>query len=35
LILRSASLQPHRSRYWKTPILNDEFRERAARILWL
>jgi hypothetical protein len=35
LILRSASLQPHRSRYWKTPTLNDEFRERAARILWL
>lgn len=35
LILRSASLPPHRSRYWKTPTLNDEFRERAARILWL
>jgi len=35
LILRSASLQPHRWRYWKTPTLNEEFRERAARILWL
>jgi hypothetical protein len=35
LILRSASLQPHRVRYWKTPTLNAEFRERAARILWL
>ena len=35
LILRSASLQPHRSRYWKTPTLNEEFLERAARILWL
>ena len=35
LILRSASLQPHRWRYWKTPTLNQEFRERAARILWL
>jgi len=35
LILRSASLQPHRFRYWKTPTLNDAFRERAARILWL
>jgi len=35
LILRAASLQPHRSRYWKTPILNAEFRERASRILWL
>jgi len=35
LILRTASLQPHRSRYWKTPTLNAEFQERAARILWL
>jgi hypothetical protein len=35
LILRAASLQPHRSRYWKTPTLNEEFRERASRILWL
>jgi len=35
LILRSACLQPHRSRYWKTPTLNAEFRERASRILWL
>lgn len=35
LILRSASLQPHRTRYWKTPTLNAEFCERAARILWL
>src|SRR5215813_8234405 len=35
LILRSASLPPHRSRSWKTPTWNDEFRERAARSLWL
>lgn len=34
LILRDADLQPHRSRYWKTPTLNEEFRERAARVLW-
>ena len=34
LILRDADLQPHRSRYWKTPTLNDEFRKRASRILW-
>ena len=34
LILRNADLQPHRSRYWKTPILNAEFRERASKILW-
>jgi DDE superfamily endonuclease len=35
LILRAASLQPHRSRYWKMPTLNAEFRERATHILWL
>src|SRR5690242_6968814 len=34
LILRSADLQPHRSRYWKTPTLNVEFQDRAAPILW-
>ena len=34
LILRDADLQPHRSRYWKTPALNTEFLERASRILW-
>jgi transposase len=34
LILREADLQPHRSRYWKTPTLNAEFRTRASRVLW-
>lgn len=34
LILRSADLQPHRSRYWKTPKIDDAFLKRAARILW-
>jgi len=34
LILRDATLQPHRSRYWKTPTLNEEFEERASKILW-
>ena len=34
LILREADWQPHRSRYWKTSTLNEEFRHRAARILW-
>jgi hypothetical protein len=34
LILRDADLQPHRSRYWKTPTLNAEFVERASRVLW-
>jgi hypothetical protein len=34
LILRQADLQPHRWRYWKTPTLNAEFRQRAASVLW-
>ena len=34
LILKTADLQPHRSRYWKTPTLNAGFRRRASRILW-
>jgi len=34
LILRQADLQPHRSVYWKTPKLNEEFVQRARRILW-
>jgi hypothetical protein len=34
LILRAADLQPHRSRYWKTPTLDDAFIEATAPILW-
>jgi hypothetical protein len=34
LILRAADLQPHRSRYWRTPTLDDDFVRRAARVLW-
>jgi hypothetical protein len=34
LILRDADLQPHRTRYWKTPTLNDTFRRKAAQVLW-
>jgi transposase len=34
LILRYADLRPHRSRYWKTPTLDEDFRRRAARVLW-
>jgi hypothetical protein len=34
LILRTADLQPHRSRYWKTATLDAAFEQRAARILW-
>ncbi|MCP3143645.1 IS630 family transposase [Pyxidicoccus xibeiensis] len=34
VILTHAELQPHRSRYWKTPTLDDDFRKKAAAILW-
>ncbi len=34
LILRDADLQPHRTRYWKTPTLDDTFRRKAAQVLW-
>ncbi len=34
LILRTADLQPHRSRYWKTPTIDEAFLKSAARILW-
>jgi hypothetical protein len=34
LILRAADLQPHRSRYWKTPTLDTAFLQRAAQVLW-
>ncbi len=33
LILRDATLQPHRWRYWKTPTLDDAFAQRASQIL--
>lgn len=33
LILSAADLQPHRYRYWKTPTLNEQFVERASKIL--
>lgn len=34
VILKRADLQPHRSRYWKTPTLNEGFAKRAAAVLW-
>jgi len=34
LILKDADLQPHRTRYWKTPRLDSTFVARAAPILW-
>lgn len=33
-ILAAASLQPHRSRYWKTATIDREFTSRAAQVLW-
>jgi hypothetical protein len=33
-ILAEASLQPHRSRYWKTAKIDDQFTTLAAKILW-
>ena len=33
-ILRDADLHPHRFRYWKTTIWDDEAVERALKILW-
>ncbi len=33
-ILREAKLQPHRFRYWKTTVWDDEAVERASKILW-
>jgi hypothetical protein len=33
-ILAEASLQPHRSRHWKTATIDEEFTTRAAQILW-
>jgi hypothetical protein len=33
-ILAAASLQPHRSRYWKTAKIDEQFTTLAAKILW-
>ncbi len=33
-ILREADLQPHRFRYWKTAVWDDQAVERALKILW-
>jgi len=33
-ILRDAELYPHRFRYWKTTVWDDEAVERALKILW-
>jgi hypothetical protein len=33
-ILREVDLRPHRTRYWKTARLDDQFRVRAEQVLW-
>jgi DDE superfamily endonuclease len=33
-ILRAVDLQPHRTRYWKTARLDEQFKERAEQVLW-
>jgi hypothetical protein len=33
-ILDRVDLQPHRTRYWKTAHLDDQFKERAEKVLW-
>jgi transposase len=33
-ILRDVDLQPHRTRYWKTPRLDGRFKQRAEQVLW-
>jgi hypothetical protein len=34
-VLRAVEVQPHRFRYWKTTIWDDEAVERALKILWV
>jgi hypothetical protein len=33
-ILDEVDLQPHRTRYWRTARLADQFQDRAERVLW-
>jgi len=33
-ILHDVDLQPHRTRYWKTPRLDVKFKQRAEQVLW-
>jgi hypothetical protein len=33
-ILQQVDLQPHRTRYWKTSQLDEQFKERAEKVLW-
>ena len=33
-ILHDVDLQPHRTRYWRTARLDNQFKQRAEKILW-
>lgn len=33
-ILKAVDLQPHRTRYWKTARLDEQFKQRAEKVLW-
>ena len=33
-ILKDVDLQPHRTRYWKTSRLDEQFKQRAEQVLW-
>jgi len=33
-ILADVDLQPHRTRYWKTSRLDEQFKQRAEQVLW-
>ena len=33
-ILNAVDLQPHRTRYWKTSRLDEQFKQRAEKVLW-
>lgn len=33
-ILNDVDLQPHRTRYWRTARLDDQFKDRAEKVLW-
>lgn len=33
-ILNEVSLQPHRTRYWKTSKIDPQFQQRASQVLW-
>jgi hypothetical protein len=33
-ILQRVDLHPHRTRYWKTSVLDDQFKDRAEKVLW-